>query len=63
MWNLKYVTNELIYKTETDSQTQRPDLVAKGEGWHRGNRMGAADSRVQTIINRYRIERQQGPTG
>ena len=21
MWNLKYGTNELIYKTETDSQT------------------------------------------
>ena len=21
MWNLKYDTNELIYKTETDSQT------------------------------------------
>ena len=21
MWNLKYVTNELIYETETDSQT------------------------------------------
>ena len=21
MWNLKYATNELIYKTETDSQT------------------------------------------
>ena len=26
MWNLKYDTNELIYKTETDSQTQRTDL-------------------------------------
>ena len=25
-WNLKYNTNELIYKTETDSQTQRTDL-------------------------------------
>ena len=25
-WNLKYDTNELIYKTETDSQTQRTDL-------------------------------------
>ena len=23
MWNLKYDTNELIYETETDSQTQR----------------------------------------
>ena len=38
MWNLKYDTNEHIYKTETDSQTQRTDLwlprVRKiGEGW------------------------------
>ena len=32
MWNLKYGTNEPICKTETDSQTQRIDLVAKGEG-------------------------------
>ena len=26
MWNLKYGTNEPIYKTETDSQTQGTDL-------------------------------------
>ena len=26
MWNLKYDTNEHIYKTETHSQTQRTDL-------------------------------------
>ena len=26
MWNLKYDTNELIYKTETDSQTQKTNL-------------------------------------
>ena len=26
MWNLKYDTNELIYETETGSQTQRTDL-------------------------------------
>ena len=26
MWNLKYDTNELIYETETDSQTQKTDL-------------------------------------
>ena len=37
-WNLKYETNELIYKTETDSQTQRTDLWlprVRGvrEGW------------------------------
>ena len=26
MWNLKYDRNELVYKTETDSQTWRTDL-------------------------------------
>ena len=26
MWNLKYDTNELIYKTEIDLQTQRRDV-------------------------------------
>ena len=26
IWNLKYGTNELIYKTETDAQTRRTDL-------------------------------------
>ena len=30
MWNLKYDTNELIYKTETDSQTQRTDFWLPG---------------------------------
>ena len=26
MWNLKYGTNEPIYKTEIDSQTKKTDL-------------------------------------
>ena len=26
MWNLKYDTNELTYKTETDSQTEKTNL-------------------------------------
>ena len=26
MWNLKYDTNERIYETQTDSQTERTDL-------------------------------------
>ena len=38
MWNLKYGTHEPIYKTETDSQTWRADLLlprvrGKGVGW------------------------------
>ena len=33
MWNLKYDTNELIYKTETDSQTEKANLrLPKGKG-------------------------------
>ena len=32
MWNLKYGTNEPIYRTETDSQTENRLVVAKGEG-------------------------------
>ena len=36
MWNLKYGTNELIYETETDSQTENRLVVAKGEGGERG---------------------------
>ena len=32
MWNLTYDTNEHIYETETDSQIQGTDVVAKREG-------------------------------
>ena len=33
VWNLKYDTNELIYKTETDSQTSKINLqLPKGIG-------------------------------
>ena len=33
MWNLKYNTSELIYETETDSQTWRTDLwLLRGRG-------------------------------
>ena len=36
MWNLKYDTNELIYETETDSQTYRTDLwLPRGGGRER----------------------------
>ena len=43
MWNLKYDTNELIFKTEKDSQTQLP----KGKGrWEMNLKLG---------INRYTL--------
>ena len=37
MWNLKYDTNELIYKTETDLHTQKTNLwLPKGKGGGEG---------------------------
>ena len=47
MWNLKYDTNELTYKTETDSQTWRTGLwllrrKGLGEGW--SGSLGLADA-------------------
>ena len=43
--NLKYNTNELIYKSETDSQTQRTDLGLLREGVEEGwiGSLGLAD--------------------
>ena len=33
MWNLKHNTKELIYKRETDSEAQRPDVwLPRGRG-------------------------------
>ena len=38
MWNLKDNTNELIYKRETDSQTQKTNLqLPRGKGQGRIN--------------------------
>ena len=37
MWNLKNNTNESIYKTEADSQTQKTNLwLPKGKGGGEG---------------------------
>ena len=36
IWNLKYEISELIYETETDSQTRRTDAIAKVEEGRRG---------------------------
>ena len=37
MWNIKYGTNEPIYRTKTDLQTENRGVVAKGRragvGW------------------------------
>ena len=59
MWNLKYDTNELIYKTETDSWTQKTNLwLPKGKGG--AGELGVWDQQMQTIT--YRMDKQQGPT-
>ena len=42
MQNLKQDTNELIYETETDSQTENRTVVAREEGTIRS--LGLADA-------------------
>ena len=41
MWNLKYDTNELIYETETDSQTLR--TACSGQERIKKDRLGVWD--------------------
>ena len=47
MWNLNYDTNEPMYETDTDSQTQRSDLWLP-RGWEvgegRSGSLGLADT-------------------
>ena len=52
MQNLKYGTNELIYKTETDPQKQKTNLrlLPKGKGGGRRISQEFGDQQVQTTI-------------
>ena len=50
-WNLKYGTNELIYKTETDSGIENRPMVAKEE---KGKREMDGECGV-------RVDKQQNP--
>ena len=43
MWNLKYHTNELIYKTETESQTYTTDMVINVEREYGRNKLEVSD--------------------
>ena len=52
MWNLKYGTNEPIYKIETDSQTQRSDLWLP---------RGDQDLGLVNANYTFRVDTQQGP--
>ena len=58
MWNLKYDTNEPIYETEIDSQTQRTDLWLPREGGWGRDGLGVGDQQMQTSV--YRMDKQQG---
>ena len=42
MWNLKYNTNQYIYKPKTDSQTKRIDLYLP-KGW------GGGEQRIENM--------------
>ena len=54
MWNLKYNINELIYKPETDSQTQVTNLwLPKAEGGER-DKLVVWDQQIQTTV--YKID-------
>ena len=46
MWNLKYNTSKLNYKTETDSQTQKTNMVTRK--W--GDKLGVWGSHIHTNI-------------
>ena len=60
MWSVKNDMNELIYKTETDSQTQETNVwLPKGKG-SRGGINQEVGINIYTTI--YKIDNQQGPT-
>ena len=59
MWNLKYDTNELIYKAETDSDIENNLVVAKGEGSGEGLDWKFGVSRCKLL---FRFDKEQGHT-
>ena len=54
VWNLKCDTSELIYRTETESDTENRLVVAKKRGG-----LGVWDWQMQTIM--YGMDKQQSP--
>ena len=60
MWHLNTDdTDELIYKTEAVSQTQKRNLCLPKEKEGRG-KSGIQDWQIQTT--KYKVDKQQGPT-
>ena len=52
--------NEPLHKMETDSKTQKTNMVINGErGWQR-DELGVWDQQIQTTL--CKIYKQQGPT-
>ena len=68
MWNVKYNTNEPIYETETDSQTEHRLVVAKrGFGSGVQERNGGMEWGMEVGVSRstlllHRIDKQRGST-
>ena len=58
VWNLKYDTNEHIYKTETDTEIRL--VIAKGEVGRERDGLTVWGWKMQTIT--FRMDKQQGPT-
>ena len=58
-WNLKYYTSELIYKTETESQTQRTEWWLPRGGNQGKDGEGGWGQLMQALT--YRMDTQQGP--
>ena len=59
MESKKKDTNEPIYKTEIDPQTENKLMVTKGDMWGR-DKWRVWDSHIHTTI--YKTDKQQGPT-
>ena len=53
VWNLKYDTNELIYKTEIESDIENRLVVAKGEGCGRGKDWEFGVSRYKLLYREW----------
>ena len=66
MWNLKYDTNELIYKTflqnlfTKQAHRHRKQIYGYQKGKKVGDKLGVWDQQIQTAISK--TDKQQGTT-
>lgn len=60
MQNLTYDTNELIYKTERDSHTQKTNSRLRKKKGSGRDKLGVWDQQIQTTT--HKTVKQQGPT-